>query len=69
MPDVDYTVVFIERAPDGRPQQRTELLPGAPVDPAAAYRDAHRRWMSGSAAAVRYNLQVRPHAGAGSRDR
>lgn len=63
---VDFLVAFTERRPDGSDTRRTELLAAAAPDPIAAYRAAHRQWLSGSAASSRYNLEVRPLARAGS---
>lgn len=59
MGDVDFLVAFTERAPDGSDKRRTERLASAVPDPIAAYRAAHRQWLSGSAASTRYNLEVR----------
>lgn len=63
MGDVDFLVAFTERAQDGSDQRRTVRLAAAAPDPIAAYREASRRWLSGSAAGHRYNLEVRPLVG------
>lgn len=60
---VDYAIVFTERRPDGSDQRRTERL-ATDADQIGAYREASRRWLSGSAAATRYNLEVRLLVGA-----
>ena len=60
MVPVDFLVAFTERAPDGRDTRRTERLAAAAPCPIGAYREAAARWMSGSAAGLRYNLVVQP---------
>lgn len=59
MDGVDFLVAFTERTPDGADQRRTERLT-TDAGLIGAYREASRRWMSGSAASVRYNLAVWP---------
>lgn len=56
--------MFTERAQDGSDQRRTARLATDATDPIAAYREASQRWLSGSAAGHRYNLEVRPLAAA-----
>ena len=60
MAAVDFLVAFTERTADGSDQRRTATLAAAHDDPIGAYREASLRWLSGSAASVRYNLEVRP---------
>ncbi|WP_297827504.1 hypothetical protein [Mycobacterium sp.] len=59
---MDFVIAFTERAPDGSDTRRTERLATAAPCPVAAYRAAHQRWLSGSAAGHRYNLVVEPVA-------
>lgn len=59
MTGVDYLVEFLERGPDGAPTRRTERL-ATDADQIGAYREASRRWLSGSAAGYRFNLAVMP---------
>jgi len=59
MGDVDFLVAFTERRPDGSDTRRTEQL-SSDAGLIGAYREASRRWMSGSAASTRYNLEVTP---------
>lgn len=68
MAAVDFLVAFTERAPDGSDQRRTLTMAAPHDDPIAAYRTAHQQLLSGSAAGLRYNLEVRPLVGAGSRE-
>lgn len=65
MVDVDFLVAFTERAPDGSDQRRTERF-ATDAGLIGAYRAAHQQYMSGSAASVRYNLEVLPLVGSGS---
>lgn len=57
MRDVKYLVAYLEHAPGQEPERRITQFSHS-GDTVAAYREAYLRWMSGSAAASRSNLEV-----------